>query len=44
MLVKFWWNHMVQIIQNFKGFLNHFWQSVDVILEKVPEAETIVSC
>ena len=46
MLVKFEWNRMVQTTRNFEvkkpGFLNHFWQSVDAILEKVPVAETIV--
>ena len=27
-----------------KGFLNHFWQSVEAILENVSVAETIVQC
>ena len=44
-------NRMVQIIQNFEIFdtqkkmVNHFWQSVDAILEDVSVTEIIVwSC
>ena len=39
MLVKFEQNYMVRNIQNFevlkKKMVNHFWESVDVILEDV---------
>ena len=48
MLVKFEQNRMVQTTRKFElfdknpGFLNHFWQNVDAILEHVSVAETIV--
>ena len=48
MLVKFEQNCLVQTTQNVelfdkkRGFLNHFWQSVNAILEDVSVAETIV--
>ena len=46
MLVKFEQNRMVRTIQNFELFdkkmVNHFWQSVDAILEDVYVTETIV--
>ena len=46
MLVKFEQNCMVPTIQNFELFekkmVNHFWQSVDAILEDVSVTETIV--
>ena len=50
MLVKFEQNRMVQITRNLELFAkkknqvyeNHFWQSVDAILENVSVAETIV--
>ena len=49
MLVKFEQNRMVQTIQNFDLFdkkksFNHFWQSVDAILEDVSMTDTIVWC
>ena len=50
MLVKFEQRRMVQTTRNFEhfdekpGFLNHFWQSVEAILENVSVAETIVYC
>ena len=53
MLVKFEQNCMVQTIQNFDVFdkkkkkkkrVNHFWQSVDAILEDVSMTDTIVWC
>ena len=48
MLVKFEQNRMVRITQNFELFdkkmINHFWQSVDAILEDVSVTETIVWC
>ena len=47
-LVKFEQNRMVRTEQNFLSFLtknvNHFWQSVDAILEDVFVTETIVWC
>ena len=45
MLVKFEQNRMVWTIQNFVLFdkmINHFWQSVDALLEDVSVTETIV--
>ena len=47
MLVKFEQNHKVQTIQNFELFdkkkqFNHFWQSVDAILEDASVTETSV--
>ena len=54
MLVKFEQNCMVQTIHNFDLFdkkkkkkkkrVNHFWQSVDAILEEVSMTDTIVWC
>ena len=48
MLVKYEQNLMVRTIQNFELFwqkmVNHFWQSVDAILENVSVVETIVWC
>ena len=48
MLVKAEWNRMVQILQNFELFdkkmVNHFWQSVDAILEDVSVTKTIIWC
>ena len=48
MLVKFKQNSMVRTIQIFELFdekmVNHFWQSVDAILENVSVTETIVWC
>ena len=48
MLVKFEQNRIVRTIQNFEQFVkkmvNHFWQSVDAILEDVSVTETIVWC
>ena len=48
MLVKFEQNRMVRTTQNFALFwqkrVNHFWQSIDAILENVSVAETIVWC
>ena len=48
MLVKFEQNRMVWTIQNFELFdkkmVNHFWQSVDAILEDVSVTETIIWC
>ena len=48
MLVNFEQNRMVRTIQNCELFdhkmLNHFWQSIDDILEDVPVTETIVWC
>ena len=48
MLVKFEQNRMVQTIQNFDLFdkkrVNHFWQSVDAILEDVSMTDPIVWC
>ena len=50
MLLKFEQNCMVQTTRNFELFdknrfyQNHFWQSVDTILEDVSVAETIVKC
>ena len=48
-MVKFEQNCMVQTTRNFgffdkknRVFKNHFWQSVDTILEDVSVAETIV--
>ena len=46
MLVKFEQNRKVRAIQNFELFhkkkVNHFWQSVDAILEDISVTETIV--
>ena len=46
MLVKFEQNCVVVTTQNFELFdkkmVNHFWQSVDAILEDVSGTETIV--
>ena len=49
MLVKFEQNRMVQTIQNFELFdkkkmVNHFWQSIDAILEDVSMTETSAWC
>ena len=47
MLGKFEQNLMTQTIQNFElltKMVNHFWQSVDAILEDVSVTETIVWC
>ena len=52
MLAKFEPNRMVQNVQNFEGFFlkkkmilsNHFWQSVDALLQDVSVAETNVEC
>ena len=47
MLVKFEQNHMVRTTQNVElltKMVNHFWQSVDVILKDVSVAEAIVWC
>ena len=48
MLVNFEQNRMVQTIQNFvlfdKKMVNHFWQSVDAILQDVSVVEAIVWC
>ena len=45
MLVKFEQNHMVQTIQSIELFdkkiVNHFWQSVDAILEDVSVIEQV---
>ena len=45
MLVKFEQNRTVRTTQNFEFFwqeiVNHFWQSVDAILEEVSVTETI---
>ena len=44
MLVKFEQNCIVRTIQNFELFdkkiVNHFWQSVDAILEDISVTET----
>ena len=48
MLMKFEQNHMIETTKNFELFdkkmVNHFWQSVDAILEDVSVSETIVWC
>ena len=52
MLVKFEQIRMVRTTRNFElfdqkivvFFLNHFWQSVDAILEDVSVDETIIEC
>ena len=50
MLGKFWTNSYGQNHKKFwvfwqnNGFLNHFWQSADAILEDVSVAETIIEC
>ena len=47
MLVKFEQNSTVRTIKNLSfltKMVNHFWQSVDAILEDVPVTETIVCC
>ena len=48
MLGKFEQNRMVRTTQNFELFwhkmVNHFWQSVDAILEVVSVTKTIVWC
>ena len=47
MLVKFEQNRIVQTIQILSfltKMVNHFWQSVDVILEDVSATEIIVWC